>query len=95
MIAVAVVDNENPEIREEDYAAAMMAMQNIMLAAVELGLGTHIKTGAVMGDPAARAAVGVCRRTSESSPSSTSACPPRSRRRRSAKTLAALTTWVP
>jgi nitroreductase len=59
MLAVAVVDNENPEIREEDYAAAMMAVQNIALAAVELGLGTHIKSGAVMSDPAARAAVGV------------------------------------
>src|SRR3954451_1188050 len=31
MIAVAVADNENPEIREEDYAAAMMAIQNILL----------------------------------------------------------------
>jgi nitroreductase len=30
-----------------------------MLAAVEAGLGTHIKTGAVMSDPAARAAAGV------------------------------------
>jgi nitroreductase len=59
MIAVAVVDNENPEIREEDYGAAMMAVQNMALAAVELGLGTHIKTGAVMADPAARAAAGV------------------------------------
>src|SRR3954469_25669493 len=27
MIAVAVVDNENAEIREEDYAAVMMAVQ--------------------------------------------------------------------
>jgi len=59
MIAVAVVDNENPEIREEDYAAAMMAIQNLSLAAMEMGLGTHIKTGAVMADPAARAAAGV------------------------------------
>ena len=59
MIAVAVVDNDNPEIRDEDYAAAMMAVQNIALAAVELGLGTHIKTGGVMGDAAARAAAGV------------------------------------
>ena len=59
IIAVAVVQDENPEIREEDYAAGMMAVQNIMLAAVALGLGTHIKTGAVMKDPAARAAIGV------------------------------------
>lgn len=59
MIAVSVVQSDNPEVREEDYAAAMMAVQNIALAAVALGLGTHIKTGGVMGDPAARAAVGV------------------------------------
>jgi nitroreductase len=54
-----VVNSDDPEIREEDYAAAMMAVQNIALAAVELGLGTHIKTGGVMSDPAARAATGV------------------------------------
>ena len=59
MIAVAVVDSENPETREEDYAAAMMAIQNLSLAAVDVGLGTHIKTGGVMSDPAARAAAGV------------------------------------
>ena len=59
MIAISVVQNDNPEVREEDYAAAMMAIQNLALAAVEHGLGTHIKTGAIMNDPAARAAVGV------------------------------------
>lgn len=59
MIAVAVVNTDDPERKEEDYAAAMMAVQNIMLTAVELGLGTAIKTGAIMSDPAARAAVGL------------------------------------
>jgi nitroreductase len=59
MIAVAIVTNENPEVREEDYAAAMMGIANLSLAAVELGLGTALKTGAVMSDPAARAAAGV------------------------------------
>jgi len=59
MIAVAVANNENPEIRDEDYAATMMAVQNIALAAVELGLGTHIKTGGVMTDSSARQAAGV------------------------------------
>lgn len=58
VIAVAIRQDDNPEIREEDYAAAMMAIQNISLMAVALGLGTHIKTGAIMDDPAARAAVG-------------------------------------
>ncbi len=59
MIAVAILQNENPEIREEDYAAGMMAVQNIAIAAVAVGLGTHIKTGAVMDDPGAREAIGV------------------------------------
>jgi nitroreductase len=59
MIVVAMKQDENPEIRQEDYAAAMMAVQNLSLAAVQLGLGTHIKSGAVMDDPAARAAAGV------------------------------------
>ena len=59
MIAVSIVQNENPETREEDYAAAMMAIQNLALTAVALGLGTHIKTGGVMSDAASRAAVGV------------------------------------
>lgn len=59
MIAVTTRLDADPEIREEDYAATMMAIQNVQLAALALGLGVHIKTGAVMEDPAARAAVGV------------------------------------
>jgi nitroreductase len=59
LIAVAMVSHENPETREEDYAAVMQAVGHIMLAAVERGLGTHIRTGAVMNDPAARAAIGL------------------------------------
>jgi len=59
MLAVAMTLDENPEIREEDYAATFMAIQNLCLAAHEIGLGTHIKSGAVMDDPRARAAVGV------------------------------------
>jgi len=59
MLAISIAQSENPEIREEDYAAAMMAIENLALTAVSLGLGTHIKTGGVMGDAAPRAAVGV------------------------------------
>lgn len=59
MIAVAVVRNASPEIAEEDYAAAMMAIENALLLAVAMGLGSHVKTGAVMEDPGARAAIGV------------------------------------
>jgi nitroreductase len=59
MIGIAVVQADDPEVREEDYAAAFMGIQNLALAATALGLGTHIKTGAVMDDPAARHAAGI------------------------------------
>ena len=59
MIVVAIVTNENPEIADENYAAAMMGIQNLALTALDLGLGAALKTGAVMADPAARAAAGV------------------------------------
>jgi nitroreductase len=59
MIAVAMTVSEDAEQTREDFAATFMAIQNLALAAVALGLGTHIKTGAVMDDPDARAAVGV------------------------------------
>jgi nitroreductase len=59
MIAMVMHEDENPEIREEDYGAMMMSAENLALAAVAMGLGTHIKTGAVMQDPDARSAVGV------------------------------------
>ena len=59
MLAVSMVLDDNPEIREEDYAATYMAIQNLCLTAHGLGLGTHLKSGAVMDDPRAREAVGV------------------------------------
>jgi nitroreductase len=59
MIAVAVIEAADAEQREEDYAATMMGVQNIMLRALEMGLGTSIKSGGIMSDPAARAAVGI------------------------------------
>ncbi len=59
MLAVAMTLDDNPEIREEDYAATLMAVENLCLAAAGMGLGTHIKTGAVMDDPRAREALGI------------------------------------
>jgi hypothetical protein len=75
MIAIAVVTTDNPEQRDEDYAAAMMAVQNIALAAVELGLGTHLKTGASWA-MRRRVPQPAFVTTSESSRSSTSASRP-------------------
>jgi nitroreductase len=45
--------------REEDYAAVMMATANLMTAAQSLGLGTYLKTGGVMRDPALIELVGL------------------------------------
>lgn len=59
LIAVSVHLNDNPEIREEDYATAMMAVQNLMLGAVAMGLGTHQRSGAVMDDPRTRELLGL------------------------------------
>src|SRR5581483_5867177 len=94
MIAFAVVHSDNPETAEEDYAATMMAIENFALAAVETGLGTHIKTGGVMADPVARAAAGV--RENERIVAIVNlgepAEMPAPKQRTSAETL---TTWVP
>jgi nitroreductase len=58
-IVVSMTLAESPEIREEDYAATMMAVQNILLTAHALGLAAHLKSGAIMEDPRARAALGI------------------------------------
>lgn len=59
LVFVTMVVAENPEVREEDYAATMMAVQNILLTAHAMGLAAHLKSGAVMEDPRTRTAVGV------------------------------------
>jgi nitroreductase len=50
---IVVMSAVNPDeiTREEDYAATMMAMANLMIAAQSLGLGTYLRTGGVMRDP--------------------------------------------
>jgi nitroreductase len=50
IIAMAAV-NPDEITREEDYAATMMAIANLMIAAESLGLGTYLKSGGVMQDP--------------------------------------------
>ncbi|MBI4545087.1 MAG: nitroreductase [Gemmatimonadetes bacterium] len=59
VVAVTTRLDPDPEIREEDYAATFMAIQNILLSAAALGLGTHLRTGAVLQDPELRQALGV------------------------------------
>jgi nitroreductase len=94
MIAVAVVNSDNPEIAQEDYAATMMGIQNMQLTALEMGLGLAIRTGAVMDDPAARAAVGlpddqkIVAVVNVGAPSDVPSEPAR-------QPASAMTTWVP
>lgn len=94
MIAVSMTLDDNPEIREEDYAATMMGVENLLLTARAMGLGTHLKTGAVMDDPRARVAVGVPdgeRIVALIQIGEPAAEPPPKPRRAAAE----LTTWVP
>ena len=59
MIGVAMRLDDDPEVREEDFAATYMAVDNICLEAMELGLGTHLRSGAVLEDGRVRAALGI------------------------------------
>jgi nitroreductase len=58
-LVVMVAVSEDEITREEDYAAAMMAIANLVTAAQSLGLGTYLRTGGVMRDPALLELAGV------------------------------------
>jgi nitroreductase len=45
--------------REEDYAATMMAIENLIIAAEALGLGSYLRTGGIMREPALAELVGL------------------------------------
>lgn len=45
--------------REEDLAATFMAIQNLLLAATELGVGTYLRTGAILQAPEFRSLLGL------------------------------------
>ena len=51
--------HEDEITREEDYAAVMMATANLMTAARSLGIGTYLKTGGIMREPALAELVGL------------------------------------
>lgn len=50
-VVVMCAQSPDEHTREEDYAATMMATENLMIAAESLGLGTYLKTGGIMRDP--------------------------------------------
>ena len=51
-IVVMTAVSQDDITREDDYAAAMMAIANLMTAGQSLGLGTYLRTGGVMQDHA-------------------------------------------
>jgi nitroreductase len=51
-VIVASVLSDDEITREEDYAATMMAIGNLIVAAQALGLGSFLRTGGVMRQPA-------------------------------------------
>jgi nitroreductase len=58
-VVVMCAVNEDDITREEDYAAAMMATDNLLIAAESQGLGTYLKTGGIMRDPDLAALAGL------------------------------------
>ena len=59
VVVVMARTSDDDVTREEDYAAVMMATANLMTAAQSLGLGTYLKTGGVMRDPALAQLIGL------------------------------------
>jgi len=51
-IIVMCAGSDDPVRQEEDFAAAMMATENLLIAATAEGLGTYVRTGGIMRDPA-------------------------------------------
>lgn len=58
VIAVATLVADDPVRREEDFAATCCAIQNMLLAAMSLGLGTYLRTGSLLEDPRLRELLG-------------------------------------
>ena len=53
-VVVLCAVSDDPVRAEEDYAAAMMAVENLLIAATAEGLGSYVRTGGIMRDAAVR-----------------------------------------
>ena len=58
VVVVSCVVADDAQRREEDLAAAWMAVQNLLTAATADGLGTYVRTGGIREEPALRELVG-------------------------------------
>jgi nitroreductase len=57
-VVVLCAESDDPVRHEEDYAATMMATENLLIAATAEGLGSYVRTGGIMRDAALRDLVG-------------------------------------
>ncbi len=57
-VVVSCAVSDDAVRREEDLAATWMAVANLLTAATADGLGTYVRTGGVLGEPALRELVG-------------------------------------
>lgn len=55
MIVVTTRVSADPAVAEDDYAATMIAVQNMLLTALDEGVGTYPRTGGFIHDPGLRA----------------------------------------
>ncbi len=55
LIVATVHQAANPEVREEDAWATFMGIQNMMLVGTDVGVGTYMRTGAILHDYELRA----------------------------------------
>ena len=53
-LVVMCAVSDDPVRREEDYAATMMAVQNLLIAATAEGVGSYIRTGGILEDAGVR-----------------------------------------
>jgi len=58
-VVVMCAVSQDEKTREEDYAATMMATENLIIAAESLGLGTYLRSGGIMQDPDLAALAGL------------------------------------
>jgi len=59
LVVIMCAVSPDEKTREEDYAAAMMATANLIIAAESLGLGTYLRTGGLMQEPDAPTLAGL------------------------------------
>jgi len=59
VIVVTTRVSPDPTLTEDDYAATMMAVQNMLLVAASLDLGAYLRTGGLIHDDALRVLLGL------------------------------------